>query len=99
MIKLSSKSPWYKGLCLLDLLDSLDCPERNPNGPVRLPILDKYKEVGMHALGKLESGTVKYGSSYTIMPSKQQIEVNWIFNSENNGVPYAKAGESIRVYI
>ena len=48
-------------------------------------------------MGKVESGTIKYGGSYTIMPLKQNIDVAWLFNSEELGVPYALPGELVRV--
>lgn len=92
-----TKCPWYDGATLLNLLDGLETPNRNPNGPVRLAILDRYKEGGMQILGKIESGTIKYGNSYTIMPGKIQVDVQWIFNSEEQGVPYARPGENVRV--
>jgi hypothetical protein len=31
------------------------------------------------------------------MPQKIPIEVTWLFNTEENGVPYAKPGENVRV--
>jgi len=93
------KCPWYKGPSLLDLLDELPLPQRDDNLPLRIPILDRYKDAGMHVLGKIEAGIVRYGSTYTLMPQKINIEVTWIFNSEENGVKYAKTGESVRLKI
>ncbi len=93
------KCPWYSGPTLLELLDSLENPPRNDTGPVRVPLLDRYKDQGIYVLGKIESGTVKYGGNYVIMPGKLNIEVGWLFDTEERGVPYAKPGESIRVNI
>lgn len=91
------KCPWYDGPTLIELLDTLELPPRSENGPVRIPILDRYKENGIHILGKIESGTVKYGATYTLMPSKTVFEVGWLWDTEERGVPYAKPGESVRV--
>jgi peptide chain release factor subunit 3 len=91
------KCPWYEGPTLLDLLDSLELPQRNESGAVRVPILDRYKETGVYLLGKIESGTVKYGATYTLMPSRLNFEVAWLFDTKERGVPYALPGESIRV--
>ena len=90
---------WYEGPTLLELLDQQDVPARADNGPVRVPILDRYKEQGVYILGKIESGTVKYGGSYTLMPSRTPVEVAWLFDTEERGVPYAKPGESIRIKV
>lgn len=89
--------PWYEGPTLIELLDTLEPPERREDAPVRISVLDRYKDQGVYLLGKIESGIVKYGSSYTIMPSKINFEVGWLFNAEEKGVPYAKPGECIRV--
>lgn len=93
------KCTWYNGPTLLELLDSQDLPPRNENGPVRIPLLDRYKDQGVYLLGKIESGTVKYGSTYTLMPSKLIFEVAWLFDTEERGVPYAKPGESVRIKV
>ena len=89
--------PWYEGPTLIQLLDSLETPERREDAPVRIPILDRYKDQGVYMLGKIESGIVKYGATYTIMPSKINFEVGWLFNTEEKGVPFAKPVECIRV--
>ena len=91
------KCNWYKGPVLLDLLDSLELPPRNEKGPLRIPVLDRYKEQSVYVLGKIESGTIRVGQKYIVMPHKTPIDVTWLFNTEENGVPYAKPGESVRV--
>jgi len=93
------KCPWYQGPSLLDLIDSLPLPARDDNLPLRIPVLDKYKEAGLYVLGKIESGIVRYGQTYTLMPNKTNIDVTWVFNSEENGVKYARTGESVRLKI
>jgi small GTP-binding protein len=93
------KCSWYDGPTLLELLDSLELPPRNENESVRVPILDRYKDQGIHLIGKIESGCVKYGATYTLMPNKTNFEVGWLFDSEERGVPYARPGEMVRVRI
>lgn len=93
----SHKCPWYKGPTFLELLDVLELPPRNEKGPLRIPVLDRYKEQNIYVLGKIESGTIKVGGKYVVMPQKIPIEVTWLFNTEENGVPYAKPGENVRV--
>lgn len=55
----SSVCPWFKGKCLFDELDSVDVSNRDENGPLRIPILDKYRDQGLFINGKIESGTLK----------------------------------------
>lgn len=34
---------WYKGPYLLEYLNQIQIPERKPMGPLRIPLIDKYK--------------------------------------------------------
>ena len=91
------KCDWYDGPDLIQLMDTIELPKRDEKAPVRLSILDRYKENSVYNMGKLESSTIKYGDTYTLMPSKAKITVDWLFNSEEKGVPYALPGENIRI--
>ena len=91
------KCDWYDGPDLIQLMDTIELPKRDEKAPVRLSVLDRYKENSVYIMGKLESGTIKYGDTYTLMPSKAKITVDWLFNSEEKGVPYALPGENIRI--
>lgn len=54
---------WYSGPSLFDLIDVLPAPERNPNGPLRIPVLDKMRDLGfLNVFGKIESGTLYSGN-------------------------------------
>jgi peptide chain release factor subunit 3 len=59
---------WYNGPSFIQLLDDLELPKRDPDGPIRIPILDKMKDRGIVIFGKVESGTVKMGEKLTLMP-------------------------------
>lgn len=91
------KCDWYEGPNLIELMDSIELPKRDETGPIRVSILDRYKENSMYIMGKLESGTLKYGETLTLMPSGAKITIDWLFNSEEKGVPYALPGENIRI--
>ena len=41
----SSVCNWYSGPSLLETLDSLKPIPRDPTAPLRLPVVDRYKEV------------------------------------------------------
>ena len=36
--------PWSEGPSLLELLDGMTIPGRDPEGPLRIPVLDKYND-------------------------------------------------------
>jgi len=62
---------WYKGPSLMEILESLPLPAgREPNLPLRIPILDKVQiENSRTIYGKVESGTVKLGDKVLMMPN------------------------------
>jgi len=71
--------PWYSGPSLLELLDDIKPPNRDENGPVRIPLLTKYKDKGATVvLGKLESGTLSKGQRVIIIPGKVKSDVAFI---------------------
>ena len=41
----TEKAPWYNGPPLLDILDNMELEKRHPEGALRIPIIDKMKEV------------------------------------------------------
>ena len=43
--------------------------DRDPEGPLRIPILDKMKDKDLTVHGKVESGTIRLGDKLAIMPS------------------------------
>jgi peptide chain release factor subunit 3 len=74
---------WYSGPTLLEILDALDLPPRDPEGPLRIPVLDKMKDRGTVMFGKIESGTVKLGDQLSLMPSNLLCQVATIYDSKN----------------
>lgn len=87
---------WYSGPSFFEILDSLEPPDRDPKGPFRMPLIDKYRDMGTVVMGKIESGTVKRGDSLLIMPNKAKVKVVTIFR-DNEEVPYARPGENLRI--
>ena len=60
--------PWYDGKCLLTTLDELEPPERLLEYHVRMPITDKYNDMGVVIMGKVQAGLVKVGDKMVIAP-------------------------------
>jgi len=89
--------PWYEGKSLLGVLDELPAMQRLYDAPLRIPIVDRYRESGKTwVLGKVESGFVTVGSQITIYPNKSIHEVTDI-STEKTNMKKAKAGENIRI--
>jgi len=95
--KLSSATcPWYSGPSLLQLLDDLPLPKRDPKGPLRIPILDKLKDAGKLVIqGKVESGTIALGQKVVIMPGKKAGKVLSLA-TDLKEIRRAGPGENIR---
>ncbi|CAF3713237.1 unnamed protein product [Rotaria sp. Silwood1] len=60
--------------------------QRDPNymigGPFRMPIVEKYKEMGTIITGKIESGRVHVGDRYVIMPNRTHVQVTNIYSGD-----------------
>jgi len=94
------KSTWYKGPTFFDLLDELQLPKREMDGPVRIPILDKFKDGGsLYVFGKVESGTIVHSSKLTLVPSGDIITIHAIYDDADKRIPYAKPGEGVKLHI
>ncbi|KAF7123194.1 hypothetical protein RHSIM_Rhsim12G0140200 [Rhododendron simsii] len=88
--------PWWNGSCLLEALDAVEVPQRDPKGPLRLPIIDKFKDLGTVVMGKVESGSVREGDNLLVMPNRAQVKVLAIYCDEDK-VRHAGPGENLRV--
>ncbi|KAK9153921.1 hypothetical protein Sjap_001401 [Stephania japonica] len=89
-----SVCPWWDGPCLFEVLDTIEIPLRDPKGPFRMPILDKFKDMGTVVMGKIESGSVREGDSLLVMPNKVQVKVLSVHCDENK-VRGAGPGENV----
>jgi peptide chain release factor subunit 3 len=83
---------------LMGLLDNLEMKGRNPNAPVRMPVLDRYSDRGTIAMGKVESGTIRPGSKIILMPTRQTFKVDGIWSDETP-IASARPGENVLVKI
>lgn len=88
--------PWYSGPAFISYLDSLPPMSREETGPFRMPIVDKYKDMGTIVLGKLESGAVGKGTQLLMMPNKVPVEVLSVMRGEDE-TSAAFAGDNIKL--
>ncbi|KAL7750144.1 translation termination factor GTPase eRF3 [Sorochytrium milnesiophthora] len=86
----------YKGPSLLQLLDSLPVDNKLALGPFMMPISDKFKDMGIIVVGKIESGRLKPNQKALILPNKRAVEVTTVY-IEDEEVTSAKAGENVQL--
>ena len=90
--------PWYDGPSLLEFLDGLPVGGRDPDAPLRIPVLDKYSDRGVIVMGKVESGTVREGSKLLVLPQRSEAVVDSLFINDAE-VRSAKPGENVKLKI
>ena len=83
---------------LISLLDNLAIVGRDPSGPLRLPILDRFYDRGCVVMGKVESGTITEGSQVIISPTKKLAKIESLYIGETK-VRTAKPGENVLLRI
>ncbi|KAL7721002.1 Guanine nucleotide regulatory protein [Entamoeba marina] len=91
---------WYDGPSLIELLDTLKPYMGDPNAPIRLPIIDKFKDGKGNSvvLGKVESGTIKNGSKMVVMPNKIDFICTEIsYDIESITTSIARPGDNVRI--
>ncbi|EFC38571.1 predicted protein [Naegleria gruberi] len=94
--------PWYSGPSLIEALDDIKLTAvHDVNAPLRLPIIDRYRDKGCTVvLGKVLSGQIKIGQKVVVMPNKCVCEVIALKSHEINihgGV--VSAGENVELYL
>ena len=62
-------------LCRAFLAQNLPIEKRNPDGPLRIPILDKQKDRGIVIHGKVMQGTVRVGDKISLSPHNTPSQV------------------------
>lgn len=66
---------WYTGPTLMEILDDITLDERDADGPLRIPIIDKMKDPNLICHGKVENGTVRLGDKLSIAPAGTPAQV------------------------
>ena len=81
---------------LFHTLDSTKLPPRKADAPLRIPLLESFKEMGVMVTGKIEQGQVRVGTQCIIQPANLETEVQAIY-IEDVEVNYALPGENVRL--
>jgi peptide chain release factor subunit 3 len=91
------KCNWYNGPNLLELLDQVKLEERFPNGPLRIPVLDKMKDKDLIIHGKVENGTIRLGEKLALCPRGDFCQVLGLLDAKGQQVAYACPGENVQI--
>lgn len=93
----AASMPWFKGLTVMETLDTFEPVSAPVERSLRFPVQDVYRwdETRIIA-GRIESGVVRKGDTLTFSPSNRQAKVVSIekWNSPSE-ILTAQAGESI----
>ena len=81
---------------LISLLDTLEIQGRDPAGPLRIPVVERYNDRGTIAMGKVESGVVRQGMKVIVMPTGNTYKVDGVWANEDP-VAAARPGENVLV--
>jgi len=93
-----SVCPWFSGPSLLDYLDSMPPISRANDAAVRLPVSDRYRDMGTIVLGKIQAGCVATNQKLMMMPNKVMIKVMNIISDEEDSED-AMPGENVKLKI
>ncbi|PNF33077.1 HBS1-like protein [Cryptotermes secundus] len=87
---------WYKGPCLLDVVDKFKSPERPISKPFRLSINDIFKGTGSGfcVSGRVETGMVQVGDKVLVQPQNEGAIIKAL-SIDDVAVQVAYAGDQV----
>lgn len=96
VVKLSDKTPWYKGPSIMDALNNLKVPIKPSTLPLRIPVEDAYtiSGIGTVPVGRVETGVMKKGDKVIFMPGGASGEVKSI-EMHHEEIPQAVPGDNV----
>lgn len=96
LAKPSPKMPWYKGLTLIDTLNTFQEPPKPTDKPLRIPVQDVYSITGIGTVpvGRVETGTMKVGDNIVFMPANARGECKDI-ETHHTKIAQAIPGDNI----
>lgn len=103
----ATECPWWGPACaagahnttiptLIGTLDAFTISDRSPDGPLRIPVLDRYMERGLVVMGKVESGTLRVRDEVAILPTRRKAIVEGIYSGESK-LRFALPGENVLI--
>jgi len=90
---------WVDSPSLLEYLDGMKTLERKVNAPFMMPINGKYRDMGTIIEGKIESGVIKKGLTYIMMPNRDETTVAALYGETEEEIQAATCGDQVRLRI
>jgi len=96
----SSRTPWYKGSTVLEVLDRFRKEELPIDKPFRMPVQDVYKFTNFGdqrriVAGTIETGILRPGDELIFFPSGKKSRVKTIESSNVDGARSVTAGYAV----
>eukprot|EP00769_Ergobibamus_cyprinoides_P002885 gnl/Ergobibamus_cyprinoides/405.p1 GENE.gnl/Ergobibamus_cyprinoides/405~~gnl/Ergobibamus_cyprinoides/405.p1 ORF type:complete len:301 (+),score=115.09 gnl/Ergobibamus_cyprinoides/405:91-993(+) len=92
------RGAWYSGHTLIQHLDEVPLPPREEDKPVVVAISERYSDMGVVLLGKVERGVLETGATVLLQPHNLPVEVTEI-NVEGKVIAQAHTGFNVRIRI
>jgi sulfate adenylyltransferase subunit 1 (EFTu-like GTPase family) len=92
----SIRARWFRGLSMVEALDSLKIGAPDINKPLTLPVQDVYKIDGREIIvGMISSGRLKPGQKIIILPECKDATIKRIIGFDKKTKSVAEAGENV----
>ncbi|MFC1709264.1 GTP-binding protein [Candidatus Omnitrophota bacterium] len=93
----SKQLNWYRGLCLIEVLNRIAIEDVLTKGFLRLPVQDRYTIDNKNiAVGRIACGTIKSGENIVVQPQNIKTNIKSI-EVFKGGINSAGAGQSIGI--
>lgn len=91
---------WWKGDTLFKAYDSLPKVKRSANPILRIPLLDKFRDLGAIITScKINSGVVRPNMPCVLMPQQKPITIAKVLDTLDQELAFAGAGESVTLHL
>lgn len=91
---------WFTGQSLFITFDSLPKIKHSQNKMLRIPLLDKFRDMGaIISSCKINSGIVKPNMNCILMPIQKQITIAKVLDTMDCELGYAGSGESVTLHL
>lgn len=91
---------WYKGPCLIEIIELLRTPVKPLNKPLRFCITDAYKQsagelLGFCVMGKVVGGVLEKGNKLRLIPGDEHVTIKGI----RGGGERATSGQTVELAV